>query len=104
MSVGEPADILVLDLNRLDRDAVMPVAPVDLVFARAAMAHVEKLIVAGREILSDGRLTGVDLEAAEAALREAYRRAMPSRAPFLSAWSALETGVAQFYRGRLGCC
>ncbi len=104
LSVGEPADILVLDLNRLDRDAVMPVAPVDLVFARAAMAHVEKLIVAGREILSDGRLTGVDLEAAEAALREAYRRAMPSRAPFLSAWSALETGVAQFYRGRLGCC
>ncbi len=44
------------------------------------MAHVARLIVAGREILSDGRLTGVDLEAAEAALRESYRRAMPARA------------------------
>ena len=104
LKVGEPADILVLDLDRLDRDAVMPAAPVDLLFARATMAHVARLIVRGREILRDGRLTGVDLDAAEAALRESYRRAMPSRAPFLSAWSGLEAGVAQYYRQRLGCC
>jgi cytosine/adenosine deaminase-related metal-dependent hydrolase len=104
LKVGEAADILVLDLDRLDRDAIMPVAPVDLVFARATMAHVAKVIVAGREILRDGRLTGVDLDAAHAALRDNYRRQMQSRAPFLSAWSDLETGVAQFYRGQLGCC
>jgi len=60
--------------------------------------------VAGREILRDGRLTGVDLDAVHAVLRENYRRAMPSRAPFLSAWSDLESGVAQFYRRRIGCC
>ncbi len=104
LQVGEPADILVLDLDRLDRDAIMPVAPVDLVFARATMAHVARLFVAGREILRDGRLTGVDLDAAHAALRENYRRAMRARAPFLSAWSDLEAGVAEFYRGRIGCC
>lgn len=104
LRVGEPADILVLDLARLDRDAIMPVAPVDLVFARATMAHVARLIVAGREIVRDGRLTGVDLEATEAALREAYRAALPARAPFLKAWSGLEAGVAQFYRSQLGCC
>ncbi len=104
LKVGEPADILVLDLDRLDRDAVMPVAPVDLVSARATMAHVVRLFVAGREILRDGRLTGVDLDAIHAAVRESYRRNMPSRAPFLGAWSDLEAGVAQFYRSRLGCC
>ena len=104
LKVGEPADILVLDLDRLDRDAVMPTAPVDLVFARATMAHVARLIVAGREILRDGRLTGVDLDAAHAALRENYRRNMPSRAAFLNAWSDLEAGVARFYRGQIGCC
>jgi cytosine/adenosine deaminase-related metal-dependent hydrolase len=102
--VGEPADILVLDLDRLDRDAIMPVAPVDLVFARATMAHVAQLIVAGREIVRDGRLTGVDLDATHAALRENYRRAMPSREPFLGAWNSLEAGAAQFYRGQFGCC
>jgi cytosine/adenosine deaminase-related metal-dependent hydrolase len=104
LKIGEPADILVLDLDRLDRDAVMPVAPVDLLFSRATMAHVARLFVAGREILRDGRLTGVDLDAVHAVLRENYRRAMPSRAPFLSAWSDLESGVAQFYRRRIGCC
>ena len=104
LRVGEPADILVLDLARLDRDAIMPVAPVDLVFARATRAHVERLIVAGREIVRHGQLTGVDLEATEATLRAAYRDAMPGRAPFLKAWSALEASVAHFYHGRLGCC
>ncbi len=104
LSVGEPADILLLDLDRLDRDAIMPVAPVDLLFARATQAHVARLIVAGREIVSDGRLTGVDLAAAHTALRDNYRRAMPARAPFLSAWSDIETGVARHYRERLGCC
>ena len=86
------------------RDAIMPVAPVDLVFARATMAHVASLIVGGREIVRDGRVLGVDLDAAHAALRENYRAAMPSRAPFLSAWASLEVSATQFYRGLAGCC
>jgi cytosine/adenosine deaminase-related metal-dependent hydrolase len=104
LKVGEPADILILDLDRLDRDAIMPVAPVDLVFARATMAHIARLIVAGREIVRDGRVTGVDLDATHAALRGAYRGAMPSREPFLAAWNSLEASAAQFYRGQIGCC
>jgi cytosine/adenosine deaminase-related metal-dependent hydrolase len=104
LKVGEPADILVLDLAKLDRDAIMAVAPIDLVFARATQAHVERLIVAGREIVRDGRLTGVDLEATQETLRQAYRDALPGRAPFLKAWGALEASVARYYRGRLGCC
>jgi cytosine/adenosine deaminase-related metal-dependent hydrolase len=104
LRVGEPADMLVLDLDRLDRDAIMPVAPVDLVFARATMAHVARLIVGGREIVREGRVTTVDLDAAQAALRESYRARMPSRAPFLAAWDSLEAGAAQFYRGLIGCC
>ena len=104
LSVGEPADILVLDLDALDRDAILPVEPVDLVFARASAAHVAQLIVAGREIVRDGRLTRVDLDAAEAALRREYRKKMPSRAPFLEAWGDLEPAVAEHYRDSLGCC
>ena len=104
LKVGEPADILVLDLDALDRDAVMPVAAVDLVFARASRAHVAQLIVAGRDVVREGSLVGVDLDAAHQALREEYRRKMPSREPFLAAWQSLEAGVAQFFRGQLGCC
>jgi cytosine/adenosine deaminase-related metal-dependent hydrolase len=104
LSVGEPADILVLDLDALDRDAILPVEPVDLVFARASAAHVAQLIVAGREIVRDGRLTRVDLDAAQAALRREYRSKTPSRAPFLEAWGDLEPAVAEHYRDSLGCC
>jgi cytosine/adenosine deaminase-related metal-dependent hydrolase len=104
LEVGAPADILVFDLDRLDRDAVIPIAPVDLVFARATKAHIARLIVGGREIMRDGRVTGIDLDAAHAALREDFRRKMPARAPFLAAWESLEAGAAQFYRGQFGCC
>jgi cytosine/adenosine deaminase-related metal-dependent hydrolase len=104
LRVGEPADILVLDLDLLDRDAVTPVAPVDLVFARATRAHVAQLVVAGREATRDGRLVGVDLDAAHQALREEYRGKMPSRQPFLAAWNSLEAAAKRFYREQLGCC
>jgi cytosine/adenosine deaminase-related metal-dependent hydrolase len=104
LAVGEPADILVLDLDALDRDAVMAVEPIDLVFARATAAHVGKLIVAGEEVVSAGRLSRVDLEAAEAELRRQYRAKAPSRAAFLAAWGALEPAVTRYYRTGLGCC
>jgi cytosine/adenosine deaminase-related metal-dependent hydrolase len=104
LRVGAPADILVIDLEALDRDAIMPVEPIDLVFARATAAHVAQLFVSGREVVRDGRLTRVDLEAAEAALRSEYREKMPSRAAFLDAWDDLEPAVVAHYRNGLGCC
>ncbi len=104
LKVGEPADVLVLDLDRLDRDAVMPVAPIDLLFARATAAHIVALHVAGRQVVADGRPTGVDLDDVQAKMREQYRARIPTREPFLAAWSRLEPAVAAFYRGRFGCC
>lgn len=104
IAVGAPADMLILDLDRLDRDAVMPIEPVDLVFARATAAHIDRLIVAGREVVRDGKLASVDLDAAEAALRRSYRDRIGSRAAFLDAWGALEPAVVAHYRGIVGCC
>jgi cytosine/adenosine deaminase-related metal-dependent hydrolase len=100
VAIGEPADFLVLDLDRLDRDSVMPVEPLDYLFARATAAHIEALYVAGRQIVADGRPTGVDLGAVEAALRAEYRERMPSRAAFLAEWPAISKGIAEVY----GCC
>ena len=104
LAVGAPADILVLDLDKLDRDRVTPVEPVDLVFARAHAAHVAALYVAGDEVVRDGRLARVDLDAAEAELRAQYRERMPARAPFLKAFRELEPAAAAFFRDTLGCC
>ena len=104
LEVGAPADVLILDLDRLDRDSVMPVEPIDLVFARATAAHVDRLIVAGKDVVRDGRLVNLDLEATEAALRQDYRVKIGSRAAFLDAWRDLEPAAVAHYRGGFGCC
>ena len=80
---GEPADLLVLDLDRLDRDAVMPVEAIDLVFARATLAQIDALYVAGREVVSRGKLAGVDLDGGAGAAARAISRA-PARPRRLS--------------------
>jgi cytosine/adenosine deaminase-related metal-dependent hydrolase len=100
LEIGEPADILVLDLGKLDRDAVTPVEPIDLLFARATAAEIDALYVAGRQIVSAGKLANVDLDATHAALRASYRERMPSRAGFLAAWDPIPLAVAGCY----GCC
>ena len=104
LRVGAAADVLLLDLDKLDRDAIMPVDPFDLIFARATKAHIAKLFVAGREIVSEGKLVGVDLDDVEAKLRAEYRAALPSRAPFLAAWGDLEPAAIAHYRDAWGCC
>jgi len=104
LKAGAPADFLTLDLDKLDRDAILPVAPIDYLFARASAAHISSLVVAGREIVRDGIVRTIDLPAIEEKLRAQYRAKMGERAPFLAAWGALEPAVTAFYRERLGCC
>ena len=103
LSPGAPADILVLDLDALDRDAVLPVDPRDLLLARASAAHVAELLVAGRTVVDGGRVTGVDLPAVEDELRARYRASMGKTAAFRAAFAAIEPRIAAFYRDRLGC-
>ena len=101
---GAPADLLALDLDALDRDAIMPVDPRELLFARAAAPHLSTLIVAGREVVADGRLTGLDAAEIHDRLRAAYREALPATEAFRAAWPAIEPAVAAHYRDALGCC
>jgi cytosine/adenosine deaminase-related metal-dependent hydrolase len=104
LAEGSPADLLALDLDRLDRDGLLPPDPRHLLFARATRAHIAALIVAGRECVRDGALTGADAAGIEQALRAAYRAALPGTAPMQAAWPAIEPALAAHYRGCLGCC
>ena len=94
--------MLVLDFDRLDRDAIMRVAPIDLLFSRATAAHVVSLHVAGRGVVDDGRLTGVGLDNVDEKLREQYRDRIATREPFPASWGRLEPAAAAFYRERFG--
>lgn len=101
LQVGMPADVMVLDLAGLDRDALMPVPAQDLLFARATAAHVQDIWAAGRQVVRDGQVLGVDLERLEADLRDAYRAGLSGKAALLTLWPKLERAIGDHYRG---CC
>lgn len=64
ITVGNRADILLLDRRKLAPDALDDAAdPLGLILARARAEHVAAVMVAGRIIVQDARPTGVDLDA-----------------------------------------
>ena len=101
LAVGMPADLLILDLDALDRDALMPVPVEDLLFARATAAHVIEVWASGRQVVREGHVLGCDLDAAERSLRAAYRAGLQATAPLRAAWPQIERSIAKHYRG---CC
>ena len=101
LEVGQPADLLILDLAGLDRDALMPVPATDLLFARATAAHVVDIWAGGRRVLHEGEVLGVDLAGLETDLREAYRSGLSGKAALLSLWPHVAHAIEDHYRG---CC
>lgn len=100
---GAPADFLAYDLDALDRDAVMEVDPLDLLFARGTAADLREVVVAGRTIVAGGRPTGIDLPAIENELRARYRAERGRFAALERQWDALDHGLRGWFTGCLGC-
>jgi cytosine/adenosine deaminase-related metal-dependent hydrolase len=101
LAVGMPADLLILDLDSLDRDTLMPLPAKDLLFARATAAHVVEVWASGRQVVQEGQVLGSDLDAAETALRAAYRAGLPATEPLRAVWQQIESAIGAHYRG---CC
>jgi cytosine/adenosine deaminase-related metal-dependent hydrolase len=75
------ADLLLIDRARFMADLVVD-AEQDLTMlaARAIAPHVSHLIVAGREVVRDGTVLGIDLAAAERELSTQARARAPNQA------------------------
>jgi cytosine/adenosine deaminase-related metal-dependent hydrolase len=100
---GAPADFVTIDLDRLDRDRIMPVDPLELLFARGNASMLRDVVVDGRLIVSDGRCTGVDLPAIEKELRGIYRANVRQLAPFQRAWPPLSAALENWFETQLDC-
>ena len=101
---GAPADLLVLDWDKLAAELVEPdVPPLELLLAKARQEHVKQLFVAGREIVRDGALTGVDLPALEAELLATLRKAAATTADVRAAMPELRAALRAHYCGPLYC-
>ncbi len=100
---GAAADFVVLDFDRLDRDAIMAVNPLELLFARGNTSLVRDVVVNGRSIVVDGVVTNVDLQAIDKELRERYRHGAARLTGFHQAWEPLEASLSAWYRAHWGC-
>lgn len=103
LAPGRPADFTVIDLDALDRDQIMAVDPLDLLFARGAAGHVCEVVVAGRAIVEAGAVTGFDVAAAEQELRALYRGRLPDYAALQREWPAFDGALRGWFRDCLGC-
>lgn len=104
LAPGAPADLVLVDRALLDADALMPVEPVELLFARATARHVKETIVAGRTIVRDGTVTGIDAEAVHREVRSRLRAGMAGSGRFRAVLPELETTICRHFTERLGCC
>src|SRR5258705_867569 len=102
LAAGAPADFVVIDLDRLDRDAIMPVDPLELLFARGNASLVRDVVVVGRTIVRDGKPTGVDLPASEQDRRGMYREGVKQYGRLQRAWTPLAGALGDWVGGEVG--
>ena len=103
LAAGAPADVLLLDWKTLDEDRLKPdLDPLDLLFARATARHIKELIVAGRSVVRDGRVLGIDLPAMQDELMARFRHGIAQSATFAAALPELERVVRDHFE--TPCC
>ncbi|PJG55366.1 amidohydrolase [Bradyrhizobium forestalis] len=100
---GNPADYVVIDLDRLDRDRIMPVDPMALLFARGNASLVKEVVVAGTTIARDGVCVGVDLPSIERELRAMYRANVGKLESFQLMWQPLSKRLGGWFEQQLTC-
>ncbi|EJN12277.1 cytosine deaminase-like metal-dependent hydrolase [Bradyrhizobium sp. YR681] len=100
---GNPADYVAIDLDRLDRDRIMPVDPMALLFARGNASLVKEVVVAGKTIVRDGVCAGVDLPAIEQELRAMYRANVGKLEGFQRIWPPLSERLSGWFEQQFSC-
>ena len=104
-----PADIVLLDWDALDDDALFPdTDPLDLLLARGNGRHITDVFIGGRRVVGGGRVLGIDAPALQAELLARMRTALASDAgqrDWRGTVQALAEDLAPFYRqGHSGGC
>jgi cytosine/adenosine deaminase-related metal-dependent hydrolase len=103
LAAGQPADMLLLDWNAIDDDRLRDdLDPLDLLFARSNARHVHELIVAGRSVVREGRVAGVDYPALRDELMARLRSAMARNSAFSAALGHLDRAITQHFEPP--CC
>jgi cytosine/adenosine deaminase-related metal-dependent hydrolase len=99
IAAGAPADFIVIDYNRLASD--IPPAldePFRTFFTRARTEHIAAVFAAGKEIVRDGKVLGIDEDALQRELGRQLEHAAPEIAALKPLLDRYQQGLARFYR------
>ena len=98
---GRPADVVLLDGDRLLHDVVDPrLADVPaMVLARATRRHVRHVVAGGRVVVRDGDLVGGDVAAATEVVRGQVRSSAAHLLGRRADVADLQSALRRFYRG-----
>jgi cytosine/adenosine deaminase-related metal-dependent hydrolase len=101
---GAPADLLILDWERLVADIVEPDVPaIDLLLGRARREHIKDLFVSGKKVVADGKVISVDLATLEQELLSQLRAAVHSTADVRAVMPELRNAIRAHYGEPLYC-
>ncbi|MGA6963940.1 MAG: hypothetical protein WBZ51_09995, partial [Xanthobacteraceae bacterium] len=101
---GAPADLLILDWERLVADIVEPDVPaIDLLLGRARREHIKHLFVSGKKVVADGKVISVDLATLEQELLSQLRAAVHSTADVRAVMPELRNAIRAHYGEPLYC-
>lgn len=101
---GRLADALILDYAALARDVIAEsLDDLPLVLARATSRHIRALYVGGREVVSEGRLTGVDLAGLEYELTDQLRRGVVAFNEWQRTVLRMRASLTRFYATGMHC-
>lgn len=105
LSAGAPADFIVLDYARLAADIPERLdKPFVTFFSRATSAHVAAVYCAGREIVSNGRVLGIDEPALLHELQRQTELAAGEIAALRPLLKRFQLGLERFYSGTVQDC
>jgi cytosine/adenosine deaminase-related metal-dependent hydrolase len=107
IEMGEPADLLLLDGHSLLDDRIFEDVDVfDFVLARATAHHVRQVMVAGKTIVQDGRLIGIDYSGLMNEMMAELRANINPDDTWRRTAQELDRSLKSFYLDgkHLGCC
>ena len=101
---GRLADILVLERSAFSKDVISDtLEDLPLVLARATSRHIRSLYVGGREIVSQGKVLGVDLPALEKEMLAQLRQGMAGFNEWQRTVLQMRAGLTRFYATGMHC-
>jgi cytosine/adenosine deaminase-related metal-dependent hydrolase len=104
LTAGAPADLLALDYTTFAGDTVIESSEAAMLAHRATTRHIKRLVVAGREVVRDQHVLGIDLPGIEQELDAQVRAGASEFRSWQQVSGRIRDRMRDFYAAGLHRC